>query len=119
MTTITKPMTEHVCKKRLLMDLATHPRYEVFTFLNEPTNFSKRFTGYSYDVVRIFDMSLLPGVWKNMGDAILGYVGEFEWKNNTINPLDGDAYTHDTIIWGYDEWTINGIKCLDILAEQW
>lgn len=119
MITITKEMTKTPCMKRLFAEMANHPRYHNFTFLNKPEDFSQIFAGTDYDIVQLHDITLHEGIYENMGDAIIGFVGGFAWKNNSLKPLDGDSYTKHTIVWGYEEWENNGIIGLEILTNDW
>ena len=92
----------------------TDKRYKDFTYLDEPTEFCELFKDQNYDVVQVHDTTPITGL-----GSIIGFAGQFEWKNNKLTPLDGDSYTSHMIVIGYNEFSHEGLKCLDVLSEDW
>lgn len=92
------------------------PRYRGFYYFKEPTIFSEYFKDYDYDIVQVHDINPIT---EKIPDPV-GFVGVFEWKSNTITPLDGDSYTSQMPIWGWHEFTSkDGLRCIDILTDKW
>lgn len=91
-----------------------NPRYENFTFLKTPVLFKDLFKDTDIEYVQVHDATPI------FEDQIVGFCGVFSWKNNKIEPLDGDSYSDNMPVLGYN-WFINnfGIKCLDILVSEW
>ena len=78
--------------------------------------FSEFFKDRDYDMVQIHDIRPIS---ESIPDPI-GFVGKFKWKSNTITSLDGDSYTDKMPIWGFEEYTSkDGMKCIDILTDNW
>ena len=90
-------------------------RYKDFTFLSTPVNFDKFFKNKAYDVVQIHDITPI----KKGSDEVIGFCGVFKWDGKNIKSIDHDSYTPDMLIYGYDEFTNNDEKCLDILVVDW
>ncbi len=97
--------------------IKTLPRYRNFTFLDSPVPFSTLFKDTDFQVVQVHDSATVshPLNSDNTFD-IIGFVGEFEWRDNEIVPLDGDSYTPNMSVIGYDKFTFDSIPCLDILV---
>lgn len=90
-------------------------RYKSLTMLSEPIKFNEAFKDIDIDVVQLHSIELIRVNEKQCD--IVGFCGAFSWKNNLIQPLDGDTYWADMYIYGY-EWfdTDDGGKGLDILV---
>ena len=91
-------------------------KYSNFVLLAIPVAFAQLFADSDIDLVQLY--SIQPA-----GDDIVGFCGACIWKNNTLTPADGDSYTKDMLVYGYD-WFTNedeGIKRgLNILVgEEW
>ena len=85
-------------------------RYEDFTIVDNPTKFKDMFSDLTIECVQLH----LTQVW---GESIVGFCGAFKWKDNKIIPLDGDSYSADVLVLGYDWFTDDdGMLCLDILV---
>lgn len=105
-------------KKGECMDsrIKKNPRYSRFMYFDEPVIFNVYFKDRDYDLVQIHDIN---PIGKEYPDPI-GFVGQFEWKSNTLTPLDGDSYTAQMPIYGFEEFTSDdGLKCIDILTDRW
>ena len=93
-----------------------NPRYSNFTYLDNPLTFNEFFKDKDYDVVQIHD---IRSISEFIPDPI-GFVGKFKWKSNTITSLDEDSYTDKMPIWGFEEYTNkDGMKCIDVLTDNW
>jgi hypothetical protein len=100
--------------------ISTLERYKDFTILDNPVIFSDLFVNKNIDVVQLHSTQII-----NMDDHkdIVGFCGQCEWKNNQIKSLDGDSYSDNMKVYGY-EWFSNeeeGIRVgVDILVgEDW
>ena len=89
-------------------------RYKDFTFLGHIEDFSEVFKGKDFDIVQVHDTTLISD-----GKDIVGFAGAFKWEGNKLTPLDGDSYTSHAQIFGYEEFKKDGMKGLDVLAEEW
>lgn len=91
-------------------------RYQDFTYFEEPVMFDDYFKGKDYDVVQVHDINPISETYKDP----IGFAGSFEWKSNTIKPLDYDSYTPKMPIWGFNEFkNKDGLECVDILTDRW
>lgn len=93
-------------------------RYKNFTLLENPVKFCDMQAGNNIDMVQIHSTQ----TFGNPADLhIVGFAGQFSWKDNTIIPLDGDSYNPEMTVYGY-EWFENkekGInRGLDILVDS-
>ena len=88
------------------------PRYSEFTLLDKPTPFNKLFENKDLYIVQLHSI-------KEIGESIIGFVGEFNWENNKITPLDGDSYSQEMPVYGYMYFKYKNRKCLDILIRVW
>ena len=106
-----------------LMIAKNSERYKNFTYFNKPGDdpavpFNKLMAGENIDVVQVNSLQILGN---NGYEVIIGFCGAFEWKNDTLRPLDGDSYNPATLVYGY-EWftTKDGGRGLEILVgEDW
>lgn len=83
-------------------------RYKNITILEKPIKFLELFKDKDICIVQLHDMS-------DINDDIYGFSGQFKWENNKIISLDGDTYTSDMLVYGYeitDQYT-------DILVKEW
>ena len=95
-------------------------RYKDFTILDNPVLFKDMFANRNIDVVQLHSIQV-------DNDRICGFCGSFEWKDNKIIPHDGDSYTADMLVYGYNWWgdatTENNeyveVLGLDILVLEW
>ena len=85
------------------------PRYKDFTIVKEPIKFKDMFAGQNIDCVQLHSTEVVF-------DTIVGFCGVFMWHDNTLTPLDGDSYSENVLVLGYDWFEHNGEKCLDILV---
>lgn len=100
-------------------------RYSDFTILDEPMSFKEFATDHGdIDLIQIHSTEMMNGY-----DDIIGFVGQCRWVNNTLESIDGDTYTEDMTVLGYDWFypiTKDGSpseysgECLDILVgDDW
>lgn len=96
--------------------IKNNPRYSGFTYFEEPVMFDDYFKGKDYDVVQVHDINPISDIYPDP----IGFVGQFKWKSNIITPLDGDSYTDEMPIYGFEEFTSDdGRKGIDILTDKW
>lgn len=89
------------------------PRYKDFTIVEKPIKFKDMFAGQNIDLVQLHSTEVVF-------DTIVGFCGVFQWRDNKLLPLDGDSYSENVIVLGYDWFENNGKKCLDILVgDDW
>ena len=95
--------------------LKNNELYKDFNVLPSPVKFGEYFKGKNIDVVQLYSI-------QTYGDNICGFCGQCSWKNNEIRPLDGDSYSSEMTVYGY-EWFQNkeeDIKGLNILiGDDW
>lgn len=99
----------------------TNERYDDFVPIMDPfsghtnTPFSTFFKNDRYHIVQVYDLSIIPSA-----DDIVGFAGQFRWENNQMTSLDGDSYSPDMTIWGYEIFRDDdGNTCLDVLTCDW
>ena len=113
----TKNMIESkdIARTRFLQEFVKHStRYSNFTILPHSQIFSDYFKDKDIAVVQ-------PHSTDRIGNDIVGFCGQFEWKNNEIKSLDHDSYNPNMTIYGYS-WFKDKNKndCLDILVgDDW
>lgn len=96
--------------------LVNSDKYKDFTLLDKHVKFNEFFKDKDIDCVQVHSTQIIsyPG-----GKDIVGFCGQFSWKNNEIKSLDGDNYSPHMTVFGY-EWFENeeeGIqKGIDILV---
>lgn len=100
--------------KNLKKTVRVNERYKGFTLLDAPASFKDLQIGNDIKVVQLH--SIEPcGVGE-----IAGFCGVFSWKNNVLESLDGDCYSEETLVYGYNWFEDEeGCKCLDILVYEW
>ena len=92
-------------------------RYKDFVVLDTPVLFREMFADQNIPRVQLHSIQMYETP-KTKG--IVGFCGVFRWEKNTIIPLDGDSYSEDTMVYGYEWFTHEGDKCLDILVgNEW
>ena len=96
--------------------IKNNPRYCDFTYFENPIMFDQCFKDKDYDVVQVHDIKPISDIYPDP----IGFVGQFKWESNTITSLDGDSYTSEMPIYGFEEFTSEeGWKCVDILTDKW
>lgn len=85
-------------------------RYENFVIVDKPKPFNEMFAGQDISCVQTHSTQVV-----GEGD-IVGFCGAFEWKDNKIISLDGDSYSENMTVLGYEWFESEGKKCLDILV---
>ena len=99
--------------------IENNERYENFKLLDKPTPFDVLMKDTDFEVVQTHSAQIIK-IDENTND-IVGFCGQFLWKNNELEPLDGDSYNPHMIVYGYEKWSHESIKNgLDILVgEDW
>ena len=103
-------MTQSELKELLKND----SRYNNFIVLDKPVKFKEKFANKNAEVVQLHSIYI-----GGKGEGICGLCGQCSWKDNILSPLDGDTYTEDMTIYGYEWWSNKekGVeKGLDILV---
>lgn len=83
--------------------------------------FNQLFKNEDFDVVQLHSAEIFE--YKNGTKDFVGFCGVFEWKNNCIEPLDGDSYCDKFKVIGYEKFineeenVKNGIDIL--VGEDW
>lgn len=99
-------------------------RYKDFTILDNPVPFNEFAKDQDIQLVQTHSTQIVQvGNEPPYKKFIIGFCGQFGWKDNKLNSLDGDSYSDSMMVLGY-EWFTNeekGItKGLDILTgEDW
>jgi hypothetical protein len=99
-------------------------RYKGFTILDNPVPFNEFAKDQDIQLVQLHSTQIIQvGNEPPYKKFIIGFWGQFEWKNNKLNSLDGDSYSDSMMVLGH-KWFTNeeeGItKGLDILTgEDW
>ena len=96
----------------------TDTRYEDFTILDEPKRFCEMFANQNIPCVQLHSIQTFDIECKQY---LVGFCGCFEWKNGKVIPLDGDSYTKNTMVYGYQWFRATETESyLDILVgEEW
>lgn len=91
--------------------------YKNFILLDKPVMFCEMFANQNIPCVQLHSTQ----VYKVENESyIVGFCGCFKWINDEIIPFDGDSYSENTMIYGYEWFTNENIKYLDILVgEDW
>ena len=101
-------------KSDLKKIIKNNDRYKDFTLLETPVRFKDMQADNDIQVVQLHSI-------ESCGENdIVGFCGAFSWINNTLASLDGDSYSDETLVYGYDWFkNMSGDRCLDILVEEW
>lgn len=92
-------------------------RYNKFTLLDEPISFEELFKDENFDCVQLHSTHIFS--YKNGVQDIVGFCGVFSWINNDIKSLDGDSYSDNFKVIGYERFTTQDKdKCIDILVDD-
>lgn len=107
-------------KEELKNILVNSDRYKDFTLLDKPVKFNELFKDKDIDCVQVHSTQIIS---YSGGKDIVGFCGQFSWKDNKIKSLDGDNYSPHMTVFGYT-WFENkeeGIKIgVDILiGNDW
>ena len=94
--------------------LSENKRYSHFIFLDNPVPFNVLCKNKNYDLVQVYSVSIDED--KDNYDLI-GFCGQFSWKENQLTALDYDSYNEDMLILGYEKgFDQDGDICLDVLV---
>lgn len=96
--------------------LKNSERYKDFTILENPVSFTELFRNKDFEVVQLHSIELAGE------NDVVGFCGVCSWKENVLEPLDGDSYYAEMPVFGYATWSNkeqNIEKGLDILVEEW
>ena len=99
--------------KELEKILKESGRYKDFTLLEKPEPFNKFFTDKNYPIVQVHSTQIFETSGKK---DIVGFYGQFEWKDNKITSLDGDSYSETMLVFGYEEFDCEEDIGIDILV---
>lgn len=92
-------------------------RYKTFNLLKNPIPFNELFIE-NYNVVQLHSIQKIE-------DSIIGFCGVFKWEYGALYPLDGDSYSENMLVYGYEKFYTSKEKCgqeydgLDILVYEW
>ena len=84
-------------------------RYENFVIVDEPKPFKEMFKDQDISCVQTHSTTVVDE------NTLVGFSGAFEWKDNKIISLDGDSYSENMIVLGYEWFENEGKKGLDVL----
>lgn len=96
-------------------------RYKDFTVLDKPVVFKEYFAGQDIDVVQLRAICTFDHESNNSNNTEVVFSGAFSWKDSVVKSLDGDSYSSDMKVYGYEYWANeeeNIDKGLDILVES-
>lgn len=98
--------------------LAGLERYKNFTIMDTPQPFNEFAFNKDIDVVQVHSADIYD---VDDHKDIIGFCGQFSWKNNELTSLDHDSYNKKTIVLGYSWWSKKDIPVgLDILVgDDW
>lgn len=90
-------------------------KYASFNLLDEPVPFDVLMKDKDFKLIQVYSTEI------DSANDIVGFCGEFAWKDNKLEPLDGDSYNPHMTVYGYKEWSCNLIQeGLNILVgEDW
>lgn len=83
--------------------------YRDFTILDKPAKFKDIYANKDIPRVQLYSTSVFSVDGK---EQLIGFCGVFEWKDNKVIPLDGDSYSENFRVLGYEE----DEKCLCVLV---
>ena len=76
-----------------------------FTMLDKPISFIELYKDRDIEVIQIF-----------MKDV--GFCGAFNWDDNIVKTLDGDSYSKNMTVYGY-EWFDNEKGLNLLVGDDW
>lgn len=90
-------------------------RYEDAIFLEKPIEFDKTdLFSDKYAEFQLHDVSKIPDY-----SDVLGFCGAFRIESGEIVSLDGDSYSPQMIVVGYEEFEYDNKTCLNLLTIRW
>ena len=74
--------------------------YSDYVILDNPAPFNEMYSNKDISRVQLYSTQVFAA-----GDTehIVGFCGVFEWKDNKVIPLDGDSYSENFRVLGYEE----------------
>lgn len=91
--------------------------YKNFILLDKPVMFCEMFANQNIPFVQLYSTQVYETENKQY---IVGFCGCFEWNNDEVIPLDGDSYSKNIMVYGYEWFIIENEKYLSILVgEDW
>ncbi len=101
--------------KKLMDILKSSERYSAFTLYDKSVLFKTTpLFSEKYEVIQVHDSTIIGET------EICGFAGVCKVLNGEIRSLDGDSYSPDMTIIGYEEFKNNdGKLCLDVIADEW
>lgn len=86
-------------------------KYASFNLLDEPVPFDILMKDKDFKRIQVYSTEIVDE------NEIVGFCGVFSWKDNKLEPLDGDSYNSHMTVYGYEEWSCDLIQeCLNILV---
>ncbi len=102
-----------------LKDFINHDdRYRGFCWLHEPQKFKDFFRGNNIDVVQVHTCEPVYND-KNEIIAIVGFCGIFKWHRNILTPLDGDSYSDETLVYGFNFFGDEETRLDILVGNDW
>ena len=101
--------------EKLKKILTSDERYSDFTLLDDPVRFDQFFADQHIQLVQVHSTQIVHEKY------IVGFCGQFAWKDNVLISIDGDTYNPGMTVLGYD-WFEDGHlgKCLEVLVgDNW
>ena len=94
--------------------LRNNDRYKGF-YICAPVSFDEFAEDEDFDVVQVHSTEIIGN------NDIVGFVGQFKWKNRKLIPLDGDTYNKKMHVIGFERWSMDEFKnSIDILVgDDW
>ena len=94
------------------------PRYKDFTICKPVKRFCEM-PEFDKDIP-VVQLHSLEMFGSGQEKHIVGFCGQFEWKDREIISLDGDDYTKEMPVFGYEWFSTDDGLCLDILVgNEW
>ena len=96
--------------------IETNERYKNFHLLDEPERFDHTFLfSDKYEAIQVHDTTPVGS-----NGNIIGFAGVCKVEGDDVVSLDGDSYTKEMVITGYQEFkNKDGKLCLDLMVDEW
>ena len=95
-------------------------RYKDFTFLDESIPFKELFANKNIEYVQVHSLKVIE---TDAYRGIIGFCGTFKWEDGFITSLDGDSYSKDMMVYGYNyfeyEEASDGIGLDILVGDDW
>lgn len=92
-------MEKHKKKSDWRKVIKNDEEYNGFTIFDKPAKFKDIYINKDIPRVQLYSINVYTVAGE---EHVMGFCGVFEWKDNKIIPIDGDSYSDNLSVYGYE-----------------